>query len=100
MPEETIRTLRVPDRQCLARLWTVVVLVLLFFYLAVNSLVGDSPTMDEQNHIARGLAFLLTGDPRLSLEHPPLINSLSALPLLTMPELRLPTDLPFCELLE
>ncbi|HQF70649.1 MAG TPA: phospholipid carrier-dependent glycosyltransferase, partial [Promineifilum sp.] len=28
----------------------------------------------------------------LSLEHPPLINALSALPLLTMPELRLPTD--------
>ena len=97
MPEETIRTLRVPDRQGLARLWTVVVLVLLFFFLAVNSLVGDSPTMDEQNHIARGLAFLRTGDPRLSLEHPPLINTLSALPLLTMPELRLPTDHPSWE---
>ena len=79
------------------RLWLAVVAVLLYFALAVGSLVGDSPTMDEQNHIARGLAFLRTGDPRLSLEHPPLINSLSALPLLTMPDLRLPTDHPSWE---
>lgn len=79
------------------RLWLAVAAVLLFFFLAVQSLAGDSPTMDEQNHIARGLAFLRTGDPRLSLEHPPLINSLSALPLLTMPELRLPTDHPSWE---
>ncbi|MEZ4516478.1 MAG: phospholipid carrier-dependent glycosyltransferase [Chloroflexota bacterium] len=71
-----------------------VVALLLFFFLALSSLVDDSPTIDEQNHIARGLAFLRTGDPRLSLEHPPLINALSALPLLTMPELRLPTDHP------
>jgi 4-amino-4-deoxy-L-arabinose transferase-like glycosyltransferase len=74
------------------RLWLAVAALLLFYFLALHSLVGDSPTMDEQNHVARGLAFLRTGDPRLSLEHPPLVNSLSALPLLTMPELRLPTD--------
>jgi len=67
-------------------------LTLLFFFLALDSLRDDSPTMDEQNHVARGLAFLRTGDPRLSLEHPPLVNSLSALPLLTMPEIRLPLD--------
>jgi hypothetical protein len=67
-------------------------IMLLFFYLALSSLHDDSPTMDEQNHVARGLAFLRTGDPRLSLEHPPLVNSLSALPLLTMPEIRLPVD--------
>ena len=77
--------------------WWVVGALLLFFFLALDSAVGDSPTMDEQNHIARGLAFLRTGDPRLSLEHPPLINGLSALPLLTMPELRLPTDHPSWE---
>ena len=67
-------------------------LTLLFFFLALDSLRDDSPTMDEQNHVARGLAFLRTGDPRLSLEHPPLVNSLSALPLLTMPEIRLPVE--------
>ena len=74
------------------RRWLVVPAILLFYFLALDSLVGDSPTMDEQNHIARGLAFLRTGDARLSVEHPTLINSLSALPLLTMPEISLPLD--------
>jgi 4-amino-4-deoxy-L-arabinose transferase-like glycosyltransferase len=72
----------------------VVPAVLLFYFLALDSLVLDSPTMDEQNHLARGLAFLRTGDPRLSVEHPPLVNVLSAMPLLTMPDIRLPTDHP------
>jgi hypothetical protein len=72
-------------------------IILLFFFLALDSAVGDSPTMDEQNHLARGLAFLRTGDARFSLEHPPLINSLSAAPLLLLPELRLPTDHPSWE---
>ncbi len=76
------------------RIWLVVPALLLFYYLALNSLVGDSPTMDEQNHIARGLAYLRTGDPRLSVEHPPLVNGFSALPLLTMPEIELPLDDP------
>ncbi len=75
-------------------LWGASLLLLLTYWLALNSLVGDSPTMDEQNHLARGLALLRTGDPRLSLEHPPLINTLSALPLLTLPEVRLPFDDP------
>lgn len=74
-----------------------VALLLLSFFLAIDSLIDDSPTIDEQNHIARGLAYLRTGDPRLSLEHPPLVNVLSALPLLTMPQLRLPTDHPSWE---
>lgn len=59
--------------------------------LSYNS-VAQSPTMDEQNHIARGYALLRTGDPRLSLEHPPLINVLEAVPLLSMSGLRLPVD--------
>lgn len=80
-----------------ARVWQATAAMLLFFFLAVSSMVGDSPTMDEQNHIARGLAFLKTGDPRLSLEHPPFVNSLSATLLLTMPELRLPIDHPSWE---
>ena len=75
----------------------VVPVILLFFYLALASMVDDSPTMDEQNHLARGLAFLRTGDARLSLEHPPLVNSLSALPLLMLPDIRLPTDHPSWE---
>jgi 4-amino-4-deoxy-L-arabinose transferase-like glycosyltransferase len=51
-----------------------------------------SPTMDEQNHIARGAAYLGTGDPRLSVEHPPLVNVLSALPAHLLLDLRLPLD--------
>ena len=79
------------------RVWQlsfVVLTVWLFFYLALSSLVDDSPTMDEQNHLARGAAFVQTADPRLSLEHPPLINSLAALPLLTLPNVQLPLDHP------
>ena len=69
-------------------------LILLFWWLAFDSLTDDSPVMDEQNHLARGAAFLHTGDPRLSVEHPTLVNSLAALPLLTLPDLNLPTDHP------
>ena len=72
--------------------WLLIPVFWLFFFLAVSSLVDDSPTMDEQNHIGRGIGFVRTGDPRLSLEHPPLVNSLSALPLLTMPNLDVPFD--------
>lgn len=74
--------------------WTAVPLIFLFFWLALSSMVMDSPTMDEQNHLARGLAFIHSGDPRLSLEHPPLVNSLSALPLLMLTAIRLPFDHP------
>ncbi|MCB8945187.1 MAG: glycosyltransferase family 39 protein [Ardenticatenaceae bacterium] len=72
---------------------TTILAVLLFWWLALDSMVGDSPTMDEQNHLARGVALWQTADPRLSLEHPPLVNLLSTLPVVTLlPELRLPTD--------
>jgi 4-amino-4-deoxy-L-arabinose transferase-like glycosyltransferase len=43
------------------------------------------------------LAFLRSGDPRFSLEHPPLLNALSALPVLTLPDIRLPFDHPSWE---
>lgn len=72
--------------------WIAVPTVLLFFFLALSSATGDSPTMDEQNHLARGLAYLETGDPRLSVEHPPLVNALSALPVWALLDARLPTD--------
>lgn len=68
------------------------VLLMLSFGLALTSAIQKSPTMDEQNHIARGAAYLGTGDPRLSIEHPPLVNVLSALPAHLLLELRLPLD--------
>jgi 4-amino-4-deoxy-L-arabinose transferase-like glycosyltransferase len=84
----------VNDRPLPPAVWILTPLLLLFFYLALNSLVMDSPTMDEQNHLARGLAFLASGDPRLSVEHPPLVNSLSALPVWLLLAVRLPFDHP------
>lgn len=72
--------------------WLLVPAILLFWWLALSSLADDSPTVDEQNHLARGAAFVFTGDPRLSLEHPPLVNALSALPLLILPDVKLPLD--------
>ncbi len=70
----------------------VVGLLVLAFGLALTSAVQKSPTMDEQNHIARGAAYLGTGDPRLSVEHPPLVNVLSALPAHLLLDLHLPLD--------
>lgn len=78
-----------------AALWAqflVVGLLVLTFGLALTSAVQESPTMDEQNHIARGAAYLGTGDPRLSVEHPPLVNLLSALPVHMLLHPRLPLN--------
>jgi len=69
-------------------------LLLLLFALLVFSVGGKSPTLDEQNHITRGLAYLQTGDLRLSQEHPPGVNVWEAWPLLVDPEIRLPLDSP------
>jgi 4-amino-4-deoxy-L-arabinose transferase-like glycosyltransferase len=81
-----------PERVFMRSRFLVVGLLLLSFGLALTSAVQKSPTMDEQNHIARGAAYLGTGDPRLSVEHPPLVNVLSALPAYSLLDLRLPLD--------
>jgi hypothetical protein len=73
--------------------WLVVGLLGLAFALMLTSAITKSPTMDEGNHVARGAAFLGTGDPRLSLEHPPLVNTLSALPAHLLLDLQLPLDM-------
>jgi len=44
--------------------------------------------------VARGLAYLRTGDLRLSKEHPPGVNAWEAWPLLLDPNVRLPLDSP------
>jgi hypothetical protein len=75
----------------------VVGLLVATFALALTSAVLKSPTMDEQNHVARGAAYLGTGDPRLSVEHPPLVNVLSALPAHLLLDLHLPLDTVFWE---
>jgi len=73
-------------------LFLVTLLMLVTFGLALTSGVQKSPTMDEQNHIARGAAYLGTGDPRLSVEHPPLVNLLSGLPVHLLLHPNLPLD--------
>ncbi len=70
----------------------IIFLVWLFWGLALTSLIGDSPIIDEQNHLARGYSFLSTGDPRLSIEHPPLMNTWAALPLKLVDGITLPTE--------
>jgi hypothetical protein len=41
-------------------------------------------TVDELGHLPSGVYFLLTGDPRYAALNPPLINALSALPVLAL----------------
>ncbi len=72
--------------------WLVLGLLLWVFVVLLHNANAQSPTMDEQNHIARGYALLRTGDPRLSVEHPPFINGLEALPLLLLHDLHIPTE--------
>jgi hypothetical protein len=73
-----------------------VLLLLAFFAQLLFSSLGKSPTIDEPNHLARGYAYLKTGDLRLSRDegHPPLFNLLCALPLALVEDLKLPTDRP------
>ena len=69
----------------------VLFLLLLFAQLILSARL-KSPTIDEPNHLTRGYAYLKTGDLRLSRAegHPPLINALCALPLLTVKGLKFP----------
>jgi len=62
----------------------VVLLIVTACVLAVTSLVGDSLTFDELNHLTAGMSYLKTGDFRLAPETPPLAQVWAALPLLLM----------------
>ena len=53
-----------------------------------------SPTFDEQNHVARGIAILHTGDIVLCFHHPPLANILQGLPVAWLPGTWFSTDMP------
>ena len=62
--------------------WVLGALLLLYFTLAVGSARQKSVTVDELGHLPSGLYFLLTGDARYSALNPPLVNALSAIPVL------------------
>jgi hypothetical protein len=68
--------------------------------LAVGSASQNSVTVDELGHLPSGVYFLLTGDPRYASLNPPLVNALSALPVLLLDldpalEAPAPSDDPF-----
>ncbi len=67
-------------------------LLILMAIQMVNIARAKSATMDEQNHITRGVTYVLTGDLRLGRVHPPLINLLSGLPFLFHRNFTLPLD--------
>src|SRR5262249_37203705 len=56
-----------------------------------------SATMDEPNHITRGVSYLRTGDLRLARAHPPLVDLLIGVPLALDRRVVLPTDHPMWE---
>jgi hypothetical protein len=70
-----------------------ILLLLLFTAQAALGSPANSAAFDEEYHLAAGYAYLRTGDPRLSTEHPPLVNLWNALPL-TFLNPNLPLDSP------
>jgi len=62
--------------------------------LAVSSLLGDSITFDETNHLTGGMSYWKTGDFRLSPETPPLAQLWAALPLTFVDQVWPPAQTP------
>ncbi|HVT59412.1 MAG TPA: glycosyltransferase family 39 protein [Thermoanaerobaculia bacterium] len=60
------------------------VLLALAAALAMGAALSDSITVDEPTHLAAGVTPLLTGDFRLSPDHPPLARMWAALPVLAL----------------
>ncbi len=69
-------------------------ILLVYAWTQLAAIPRDAPTVDEQAHLARGLVFARTGDLRLYIGHPPLVNVIAALPVLADPRVRLPLDDP------
>ena len=79
------------------RRWEWLLLALVLSIFAAQALLSSpvkSASFDEEYHLMRGYAYLRTGDFRMSTSHPPLINLLSALPLLTRSDVTLPVEHP------
>jgi hypothetical protein len=74
--------------------WVVTAVLLLVYGLMVSSALRKSGTVDEQSHLFRGVAYLQEGANHFLLGHPLFVSSLTALPVLTEPNLALPLDDP------
>ena len=71
--------------------------LLLTFALMVSSAIQKSPTVDEQSHLFRGVAYVKTGATQFLWGHPLLASAINALPLLTVSDLQLPQAEPAWE---
>ncbi len=69
-------------------------LIIAHLALLATSAARKSHTSDEPFHLARGMAALLTGDFRTSVAHPPIINMMSALPVVLAYDFQIPTEHP------
>ena len=74
--------------------WIGIAILWVVFGLMVTSIGRKSPTVDEQSHLLRGVAYLETGATHFLLGHPLGASVLSALPVITEPDLQLPTSSP------
>jgi len=72
------------DRWANAAPWLLCLVLLAYLGLAAGSARQKSVTVDEFGHLPSGLYFLWTGDARYAALNPPLVNALSALPVLFM----------------
>lgn len=68
-------------------------ILLLAFALLLGSSRHHSLTVDELGHLFRGVAYLRTGATHFRWGHPLFAGTLTALPLLTEPDLQLPPGL-------
>ena len=73
--------------------WTLGSLVALYLVLAIGSARQKSVTVDELGHLPSGVYTLTTGDLRFASLNPPLLNVLSALPVLAL-DLAKPLEAP------
>lgn len=74
--------------------WLNVLLLLLMFALAVQSMIDKSPTFDEQGFLVRGLGYVRNENRWMRVGHPAGLNALNALLLRGDETVRLPTDDP------
>ena len=80
--------------------WEAIFLILGLILFAGQALLSSplkSASFDEEYHVTAGYAYLKTGDERMSLSHPPLVDALSAVPLLFRDDVNLPLDDPSWE---
>lgn len=69
-------------------------MLLIMFVLAVTSMIGRSPTFDEQGFIVRGLGYARGVNDHMRVGHPLGLNLFNGTLLVNDPAVRLPTDDP------